>query len=229
MSSVTSSMVLTIAILGGTGHEGAGLALRWAAAGYKVIIGSRTPEKATMAATELNAALGLDVITGADNVSAAHRADIVVMTVPFSAHAATLETVKDAVQGKVFVDVTVPLVPPKVSTVQLPAEGAAAVIAQRILGPDVRVVSAFQNIAAEHLSDLSRVHIDCDVLVSGDDEEAREQVVQLAKAAGMQAWHAGPLANAVVAEALTSVLISLNKRYKVKNSGIRLTGLPRDL
>lgn len=216
-----------IAILGGTGHEGSGLALRWAAAGHTVLIGSRTPEKAQTTALELNARLNTTRIRGLDNVSAAREADVVTLTVPYSAHRATLAEVREAVQGKIVIDVTVPLVPPKVSRVQLPPEGTASQQAQALLGENVRVVTAFQNIAADHLHDLNHA-IECEVLVCGDDKEAKQVVMALARAAGMTAWDAGPLANSVVPEALTSVLIGLNMRHKVKSAGIRLTGLPRE-
>jgi NADPH-dependent F420 reductase len=165
-------------------------------------------------------------VRGLDNVSAALAAEIVVLTVPYSAHVSTLESVHEAVQGKVFVDVTVPLVPPKVSRVQMPAAGSASQEAQNLLGPNVKVVTAFQNISAEHLKDSDQP-IECDVLVCGDDKEAKTVVIQLAADAGMTAWDAGPLANAVVAEGLTSVLIGLNARHKVKSSGIRITGIDR--
>jgi len=216
----------TISILGGTGHEGSGLGLRWAKAGHTVIIGSRAAEKAQAAAVELNAKLGVEAVRGLDNVSAALAAEIVVLTVPYSAHVSTLESVREAVQGKTFVDVTVPLVPPKVSRVQMPAAGSASQEAQNLLGPNVKVVTAFQNISAEHLKDSDHP-IECDVLVCGDDKEAKTVVIQLAADAGMTAWDAGPLANAVVAEGLTSVLIGLNARHKVKSSGIRITGIDR--
>ena len=214
----------TLAILGGTGHEGSGLGLRWAKAGHTVLIGSRTAEKAQAAAAELNAKLGADSVRGLDNLSAAQQGEVIVLTVPYSAHAATIESVRDAVQGKIFVDVTVPLVPPKVSRVQMPAAGSASQEAQNLLGPNVRVVTAFQSISAEHLKDSGHP-IDCDVLVCGDDKEAKAVVIALAKDAGMQAWDAGPLANAVIPEGLTSVLIGLNIRYKVKSSGIKITGI----
>jgi hypothetical protein len=213
----------TIAVLGGTGHEGSGLALRWAHAGHAVIIGSRAAEKAVAAADEINARLGTSV-RGMDNVNAAQAAEIVVLTVPYSAHQPTIESVREACQGKIFVDVTVPLVPPKVSRVQMPAAGSASQEAQNLLGEGVKVVTAFQNIGAEHLKDPSHP-IDCDVLVCGDDKEAKAAVIQLAKDAGMDAYDAGPLANAVVAEGLTSVLIGLNIKYKVKASGIKITGI----
>ncbi len=222
----------TIAILGGTGHEGSGLGLRWARAGHAVLIGSRTPEKAVAAAAELNSKSGVQPrpegapppVRGLENAAAARAAEIVVLTVPYAAHRATLEAVRDAVQGKIFVDVTVPLVPPKVTRVQLPAGGSASLEAQALLGPDVRVVTAFQNISAEHLKDPDRA-IDCDVLVCGDDKDAKAVVIQLAADAGMRAWDAGPLVNSVVPEGLTSILIGLNIRYKAKAMGIKITGL----
>ncbi len=214
----------TISILGGTGHEGSGLGLRWAKAGHSIIIGSRAKEKADAAAAELNAKLGANSVRGMDNAAAAKEGEIVVLTVPYSAHAATIESVKEAVQGKIFVDVTVPLMPPKVSRVQMPAAGSASQEAQNLLGPNVKVVTAFQNISAEHLKDSDHP-IDCDVLVCGDDKDARAAVIALATDAGIKAWDAGPLANAVIPEGLTSVLIGLNLRYKVKSSGIRITGI----
>jgi len=213
-----------ISILGGTGHEGSGLGLRWAKAGHSIIIGSRALEKAQTAAAELNAKLGANSVRGMDNAAAAKEGDIVVLAVPYSAHAATIESVKEAVQGKIFVDVTVPLVPPKVSRVQMPAAGSASQEAQNLLGPNVKVVSAFQNISAEHLKDSDHP-IDCDVLVCGDDKDAKAVVIALATDAGIKAWDAGPLANAVIPEGLASVLIGLNLRYKVKSSGIRITGI----
>lgn len=215
-----------LAVLGGTGAEGFGLAVRWAAAGYDVTLGSRVAERAAEKAGEL-AAMGTGWrVQGMENLAAAERAEIVALTVPYVAHQPTLAAVRVALQGKILIDVTVPLVPPKVSRVQLPAGKSAGEEAQALLGDGVRVVSAFQNISASHLVDLKHV-IDCDVLVCGDDADAREAVVRLAAAAGMVAWHAGPLANAVAVESLTPVLISLNRRYKVPNSGIRITGIPR--
>lgn len=215
-----------LAVLGGTGPEGFGLAVRWAAAGYDVTLGSRVAERAVEKAAEL-AAMGKGWrVQGMENLAAAARAEIVALTVPYVAHHPTLTAVRAALQGKVLIDVTVPLVPPKVSRVQLPAGKSAGEEAQALLGDGVRVVSAFQNISASHLVNLQH-EIDCDVLVCGDDADAREAVVRLAVAARMVAWHAGPLANAVAVESLTPVLISLNRRYKVPNSGIRITGIPR--
>lgn len=216
----------TIAVLGGAGKEGSGLALRWAHVGYPIIIGSRDAARASEAAAEINSALGREAARGADNLSAAQAAEIVVLTVPFSAQRATVEGVREALKGKILIDVTVPLVPPKVSRVQLPDGGSAVEAIQKRLGPDTRVVSAFQNISAHHLKDLDH-SIDCDVLVCADDKATGDQVVAMAKEIGLGAWNAGVLANSVVSEALTSVLIALNQRYKVPGSGIRITGIPQ--
>ncbi len=215
-----------LAIVGGTGNLGLGLALRWARVGYEVLIGSRDAMKADAAAAELSVLCGR-ALHGGDNASVAERADLIIVTVPFAAQAATLEEIRAAAQGKIVVDTTVPLVPPKVMRVQLPAEGAAALRAQQILGDGVRLVSAFQNVAAAHLRDLSHA-LKGDVLVSGDDKQAREEVLQLAQAIGLAAWHAGPLANAVVAESLTSVLIFMNKQYGFDGAGIRVCGARKE-
>ena len=215
----------TIAILGGSGKLGGGLALRWATAGYAVIIGSRQQDSAEAAALALNQQNIRIPVKAMSNIEAAKAAEVVVMTVPFAHHRTTLESIKEVVQGKVFIDVTVPLMPPKVGTVQLPEGGCASVQAQAYLGGDVQVVSAYQNVAADHLSDLSH-DPECDVLICGNDKEACAQVVQLTEAAGMKGWHAGPIANAVVAEAMTSVLITLNRRYKIPGSGFKITGTP---
>lgn len=216
-----------LAIVGGTGDLGTGLARCWAAAGYTVIIGSRTVDKAEAAAAQLHAlmrqrGIGTVDVRGADNIAAARAGDIVVLTVPFAQQALTLEQIKPAVQGKILIDVTVPLVPPKVARVQLPPAGSAGQIAQHILGANVRVVSAFQNIAAQLLQQDQA--LDCDVLVCGDDKEARAQVIALIEAAGMRGFHAGSIANAAATEALTSLLIFINKHYGC-HAGIRITGL----
>jgi NADPH-dependent F420 reductase len=208
-----------IAILGGTGDLGSGLAKKWLASGYPIVIGSRSAEKATAFAEGLGAGA-----RGADNAGAARLGDIVVLAVPFASHEATLLEVKDAVQGKIVVDAAVPLVPPKVSTVQMPAEGSAAQIAQRLLGEGVRVVSAFHNVGAAKLHAGGRA--DCDVLVFGNDKDARDTVIGLANEVATCGIDGGVLANSVAAEALTSVLIGINRRYKVSGAGIRITGLP---
>lgn len=216
-----------IAIVGGTGDLGTGLARRWVQAGYRVIIGSRTADKAETAAAALKALMeqrGVNTadVRGVDNVAAAQAGDIVVLTVPFSHQAPTLEQIKPALAGKILIDVTVPLLPPKAMRVQLPPEGSAGQIAQKILGEDVRVVSAFQNVAADLLQ--REGELDCDVLVCGDDKEARAQVIALVEAAGMRGFHAGSIANAAATEALTSLLIFINKQYGC-HAGIRVTGI----
>ena len=219
---------ITIGVLGGTGHEGGGLAFRWALKGHDVIIGSRSAEKAAASAQALNQLLaGRGSVRSAANREAAQVAAVVVLAVPFAAQIATAEEVRDLLAGKILVDVTVPLVPPKVDRVQLPAGGSAVVELQRRLGATVKVVSAFQNISATHLKNPAH-KIDCDVLVCGDDAAARETVIGLAHDAGLRAWHAGPLANSAATEALTSVLIAINKHYKVAGAGIRITGLPKE-
>lgn len=221
---VDEKTIMTIAVVGGTGKEGSGLAARWAASGYQVIIGSRSAERAQQKADELNAHLGAGVVQGADNAAAAARANLTVLTVPYAAHKDTLEMIKEAVQGKVLVDVTVPLNPPKVSTVHLPAGGAASLEAQQYLGADVRVVAAFQNISAELLKDPNH-DVDCDVLVCGNDKEAKQEVIRLVEAAGMRGFDAGKLENSIAVEALTPVLIGLGIRYKGHGVGIRITGI----
>lgn len=207
-----------IAILGGTGDLGSGLAKRWLATGNTVIIGSRSAEKAKAFARDLGAGA-----TGDDNVGATRAADVVVVAVPFSSHEATLTEVKDAAQGKIVVDAVVPLVPPKVSTVQLPKEGSAAQMAQALLGDGVRVVSAFHNVGAAKLHAGGKA--ECDVLVFGNDKEARDLVMGLASEVASAGIDGGVLANSAAAEALTSVLIAINRRYKVNGAGIRITGL----
>ena len=219
-----TSLLLTIAVLGGTGKEGKGLAYRWARAGYKVLIGSRTPDKAVATAEELGGLLGDHAsIAGLANPEAAEQADIVVLTVPYSAHRPTIESVKDFVQGKLFVDVTVPLVPPKVSKVQMPEAGSATQEAREILGEGVEVCAAFQNISHEHL--LGEGNITCDVLVTGTSKDARAETIKLVEAAGLIGWDAGPIENSVVVEGLTSILIGINKKYGSTHAGIQITGL----
>ena len=218
----------SIAILGGTGKEGKGLAYRWAKAGCHVLIGSRTPDKAQAAVCELLDMLGGNAhIEGMSNLDAAQKADIVALTVPYEAHRATLEGVKSALQGKILIDVTVPLVPPRVSMVQMPPAGSAAQEARQVLGEGVEVASAFQNISHEHL--LHDAPIECDVLVCGTSKEARAEVLKLVDEAGLTGWDAGPIENSVVLEGMTSILIGINKLYGSTSAGIKVTGLPRSM
>jgi len=224
---MSSNTKPSIGIVGGTGDLGRGLALRLAKAGHPLIIGSRNAEQAVASAEAVAAVLaerGIahPAISGADNAATAQQGDIVFVTVPFGAHQPTLESIRDAVQGKVVVDVTVPLVPPKVARVQLPTEGSAGQIAQTLLGEAVHVVSAFQNVAAAHLQ--ADMEIPCDVLVTGNDKPARQTVIDLIEAMGMRGFHAGLINNAAAAEALTSILININKQYKT-HAGLRLTGI----
>lgn len=207
----------TIAVVGGTGNLGAAIAWRLARAGYPVVIGSRSKESAEKAAEQLGQGL-----RGATNAEAAAQGEIVIVTVPFAAQEPTLADIAPHLAGKLVVDTTVPLVPPRVMRVQLPSEGSAALKAQAALGEGVTLVSAFHNVAAHKLA--QDIDIGCDVLVFGDDKEARGRVVALADAMGLRGLHGGALANSAAAEALTSVLIFLNKTYKVDGAGIRITG-----
>jgi 8-hydroxy-5-deazaflavin:NADPH oxidoreductase len=217
----------TLAVLGGTGNEGPGLAMRWAKAGHRVIIGSRQEAKAQRIAGELNAELGEPLIEGMENPAAARACDVAVLTVPYSAQNKLLASIQEELQGKVLINVTVALKPPKVARVYIPPEGSASEQAQALLGPDVRVVAAFQNVGAHHLQEPDHP-VACDVLVCGDDKEAKAIAVQLAEEIGTRGIDAGPLINAKVVEGLTSILIGINIRYKVPGSGIRITGLPED-
>lgn len=207
----------TIGIIGGTGNLGAAIAWRLARAGHKVVLGSRN----AAAAQEKAAELGHGVV-GMANADAAAAADLVIVTVPFAAQEATLADIRPHVAGKIVVDTTVPLMPPKVMRVQLPAEGSAAVRAQSLLGESVTMVSAFHNVAAHKLA--QDIDVGCDVLVFGDDKAARGKTVALADAMGLRGLHAGALVNSAAAEAMTSILIFMNKTYKVDGAGIRITG-----
>ena len=217
----------TIAILGGTGNEGPGLALRWARAGHRIIIGSRQQEKAIKVAQELNETLPGYAIEGMENEDAAQVGDIVVITVPYTAQNVLLESVKSYLQGKTLINVNVAMKPPKVARVFIPPEGSACEQAQEILGPDVIVVAAFQNVGAHGLMHLDQA-VNCDVLVCGNSKKAKAVAIQLAEDLGTRGIDAGPLVNAKAVEAMTSVLIGINIRYKVPGSGIRITGLPGD-
>ena len=211
----------TIAILGGTGKEGSGLALRWAKAGYHIIIGSRSAERAQQAAVEINAQLGIDTARGMDNDSAVRAGDIAVLTVPAEAQMATLDGLKSALTGKILVDATARV---DAKDPKPPTGKASARLAQDLLGAEVRVVAAFQNVPAHALKKLD-LELASDVLVCGDDPDARAEVVKLAEAAGMQAYEAGGLDNGIVVEGLTALIINVNKRYKSKTGGIRVSGI----
>ncbi len=223
---VSEAPIKTIGIIGGTGKEGKGLAYRWAKAGYSILIGSRNIEKAQLAAKEIDDLLeNNQAVIGVENATAVKNADIAVLTVPFSAHQVMLESIKSDLQGKILIDVTVPLVPPRVTRVQMPPAGSAALEAQKIVGDGVQVIAAFQNISYEHL--LHDEEVDCDVLVCGGDKTARGLVLGLVKAAGLIGWDAGPLDNSMVVEGMTSILIGINKQFGIQSAGIRITGVRR--
>jgi NADPH-dependent F420 reductase len=219
-----SKSLPTIAILGGTGKEGPGLALRWASVGYPIIIGSRQAEKAQSTAKELNEILGQTSIRGLENGPAARQADICVMTIVQEVHDAAVESLKQDLKGKILVDATARV---DFRDPRPPDPPSAARIAQNILGPEVRLVAAFQNVPSHILKKNLGQQIDAEVLVCADDLEAAEEVVQLAEGGGMTAYYAGGLDNSVVIEGITSILISLNKYYGVKTASIHVTGLKK--
>ncbi len=214
---------MKIAVLGGTGKEGSGLALRWANAGHEVIIGSRDGEKAQRVAEELNLALGgVGKLSGTDNMTAANTCEVIVLSVPYSAHKDTIESVASALANKIVIDVTVPMNSTDFLRVMVPPGGSASKETQAMV-PTAKVVTAFQNISAVHLKKLD-AQVDCDVLVCGDDEAAKKIGLQLVADVGMKGWDAGPLDNAVAVESLTPILLGINKRHKIKGAGIRITG-----
>lgn len=223
---MTDNKTYTLGIVGGTGNEGKGLAFRWVQAGHDVIIGSRQYEKAQRAVEEVAALLedAPGTLRGMENSDAVAACDIAVITVPYAAHRPTLESLKDVLDGKLVVDVVVPIVPPKVTKVQMPEEGSVAQEAQAILGENCNVVDAFQNISHERL--MGKGDVDCDVLVCGKGKAARQVVLELVADTGLKGWDAGPIENAVVVEGLTSILIGLNIQHHVHASGIRITGIP---
>jgi hypothetical protein len=219
-----------IAIIGGTGKEGQGLAFRWVKAGYPVIIGSRSREKAEAAKAAIMELLSSSGVIefwleANENEPAVQACDIAVLTIPYEFHDETVLKLKDSLVGKFLVDVTVPLVPPKVSTITIPPDGSLGLHTQLILGNEVKVITAFQNISFELLMKDEPVH--CDVLVCGVDKESREIGLQLVKDAGLIGWDAGPLENSIIPEGLTSVLIRINKKFGTHSAGIKITGVPQ--
>ena len=214
-----------IAVIGGTGDLGSGLARLWSAAGYPIVIGSRAKERAVAAAQQLALQTATDV-SGDDNRGAAQNAEVVALCVPYSNHDSIIEEIAPVMAGKILVDAVVPLVPPRVSVVHLPPAGSPALAAQRRLGGEVRVSAAFHNVSAKKLHHGQKA--DCDVLVFSDDGQVRARIIRLADVIATRGVDGGALANAVAAEALTSVLIAINRRYKIAGAGIRITGLPSD-
>jgi NADPH-dependent F420 reductase len=217
---------MPIAVIGGTGKEGRGLALAWARAGEAVIIGSRSLEHAQQAAKEINVAVGREAASGLTNRDAALSGHLVVLTVPYDGQEETLWNIRDQVRGKILVSVTVPIDAGNARRLREVPGGSAAEEAQTILGPETRVVAAFQNISHTLLTKMGTG--DSDVLVCGDDAEARQEVIRLAAVLGFRALEVGPLRNARVVEGLTVLLLELNHRYQTRGAGIRMTGLPEE-
>jgi NADPH-dependent F420 reductase len=215
---------MRIGILGGTGKEGAGLALRWAQAGHEVIIGSRDAERARAKAAEISGQAGR-AVGGMSNREAAAAAEVVVLALPASGLAATLGELKDACRGKVVISTVVPLSFGGGRLFTPPAQGSSAEEVQALLGPDARVVAAFHHIAAHELSATGH-DIDCDLLLCGADADAKKAVAELGSGMGLRAVDVGALSNAGPLEGITAVLATINRRYKLKNSGIKITGLP---
>jgi NADPH-dependent F420 reductase len=215
---------MKIGIVGGTGREGRGLAVRWAKAGHDVMIGSREAEKGASKAVELARECNV-ALRGGDNLSACSHGDLIVVTVPYSAHRSTFESIRDAVDGKIVVDITVPLRPPKVRSVHLPEGQAAALEARALLPEGARLVAALHHISSEHLGDPDHT-IDCDVLVCSDDDDARTTMISVISDLGLRGIDAGVLRNAIALESLTPVLLHINRHYKSVGSGIRITGIP---
>jgi len=222
---------MRIGIVGGTGREGRGLAVRWAKAGHQVALGSRDAERARARAAELAPTLhdgadpaGTGVIEGGSNEWAVSDAAVVVLTVPYAAHGETLRALAPHLAGRVLIDITVPLVPPRVQQVHLPEGQAAALVAQTILGPGTPVAAALHHVSSAHLGDPAHA-LDCDVLVCSDDPRAMDLTLALVRELGARAFDAGPLRNAIALESLTPVLLHLGKRYKAAGVGVRFTGL----
>lgn len=215
---------MKIAIIGGTGKEGSGIAVRWANAGHDIVIGSRDQARAEERARELSEEYGLTIRGGA-NAAILDDAELVVLSVPYSAHASTLTELREKLADKRLLDITVPLAPPKVREVNLPAGGSAALEAQALLGENAKVGAAFHHVSYQHLLDLSH-DLETDILVVADDLEYRKLIMELVRQAGGRAINAGVLKNAVAIESLTPVLIHINGAYKVPGAGIRITGLP---
>lgn len=214
-----------LAIIGGTGKEGSALAMRFARAGVRTLIGSRDLLKAQSAAAAMNARLGTSV-EGYANRDAASRAEIVLLAVPHDGMLPILQDLREVVQNKIVMNIASSLDPERKSRAKIPAAGSVTAEVQQFFGDAVRVVAAFQNISPEKLASVDE-RIDSDVLVCGADKESRERVIELIRRIGIDALDAGAIQNAVAVETLTAALIALNIKYKVKGAGIRITGIPR--
>jgi NADPH-dependent F420 reductase len=221
---MTDRLILTVAVLGGTGNLGPGLALRWSRAGYKVLIGSRKTEKAQRVAAELNQILGIEALSGMTNQKAAREAEVSVLTVNHAAHQSALKSLKSALKGKILVDTTARI---DFRDPKPPAPPSAARVAQDILGPEVAVAAAFQTVPASVLRKNLDDPLDMDVFVCSDEARAAEEAIRLAEGGGMRAYNAGGLENAIVAEGLVAMLLSMNKRYRSKTGTLRVVGITK--
>lgn len=215
---------MNIGIVGGTGREGRGIAIRWAKAGHTVTIGSRDAARGAAMAEELSGTHGV-TLRGTGNAECCDGADVVLLTIPYGGHGETLRELKSALEGKIVIDITVPLKPPAVRSVNLPEGKSAALEAQAILGENTKVVATMHHISSEHLGDPDHA-FDCDVLVCGDDPAARATVSGLVSDLGLRAIEAGVLKNAIALESMTPVLLFINKKYGADGAGIRIVGLP---
>jgi 8-hydroxy-5-deazaflavin:NADPH oxidoreductase len=218
------SFTKTIAILGGTGKEGKGLSYRLAQAGYKIYIGSRSLEKAQNTANELLTNFsGQFRIHGSTYTEAVRRSDIIILSVPYIAHREVLVSIKDYMMGKLLIDVTVPIFGKEIDRANIPPSESAAQEARMILGENAEVCAAFQNISYKNLLDFSGC--ECDVLVTGTSEAARQETINIVANVGYRGWDAGPIENSIVVEGLTRLLIYINRQYKSSHAGIKITGV----
>jgi len=214
---------MRIGIIGGTGKEGRSMGRRWALKGHDVRIGSRDAERAKTTASELSTDTGKH-LEGGSNEWAIGDAEVVLLSVPYSGHGDTLRALKPRLVGKVLIDITVPLKPPKIRVVHVPAGTSAAQEAQAIVGAETPVVATLHHVSSVHLADADHA-IACDVLCCSDDASALQTVMTLVQDLGMRALDAGPLQNAVALESLTPVLLHLNAKYKGSGAGITFTGI----
>jgi len=217
---------LSLAVIGGTGSEGSAIAARFAKAGVRVLIGSRDAMKAQNTANIINTKFGSNNVEGYSNREAAAKADVVLLSIPYDGMKPILEDLKTVVQGKIVINIASSLDPERKSRAKLNPKGSITAEVQEFFGQDTKVVAAFQNISPEQLEKFDS-KIETDVLVCGGDKEAREAVVAMIRKTGIEAFDAGVLANAVVVETMTAVLIYTNIKYKMKGAGIRLVGVPR--
>jgi hypothetical protein len=216
----------SIAIIGGTGKEGSSIAARFAKAGIKTLIGSRDAAKAQNTASSINAKLGKQNTEGYTNREATQKADVVLLAIPYDGMRPILEDIREAAQNKIIINIASSLDPERKSRAKINPAGSITAEIQQFLGESTKVVAAFQNISPEQL-EKAEEKIETDVLVCGGDKESRETIINMIKRIGIDAFDAGTIANAVVVETMTAVLIAINIKYKIRGAGIRLVGVPR--